>query len=131
MIFLDTNIISYYLNGDKAVTKEILNLFDEDINICITAVNVYEVLKGFRWKKNKQFENKFNALLNHLQVYTIDDTAIDIASKLYAILRKKGISIGDADILIAAIVVANNGTLVTNNIKHFENIEQLKVVNWV
>ena len=131
MIFLDTNIISYYLNGDKAVTKEILNLFDEDINICITAVNVYEVLKGFRWKKNKQFENKFNALLNHLQVYTIDDTAIDIASKLYAILRKKGINIGDADILIAAIVIANNGTLVTNNIKHFENIEQLKVVNWV
>ena len=131
MIFLDTNIVSYYLNGNKAVTNEILNLFDEDITLCITAVNVYEVLKGFRWKKNKLFESKFNSLLRHLQVYTIDDTVIDIASKLYALLRKKGISIGDADILIAAIVIANNGTLITNNTKHFENIEQLKVENWL
>ena len=37
--------------------------------------------------------------------------------------------IRNSDILIAAIVIANNGTLVTNNTKHFVNIEQLKVVN--
>jgi predicted nucleic acid-binding protein len=35
------------------------------------------------------------------------------------------------DIMIAAIVTKNNGTLVSNNTKHYEDIEQLKLVNWV
>jgi len=64
-------------------------------------------------------------------VLTIDDLVIEIASDIYADLRKNGITIDEGDILIAAIVIANNGTLVTNNTKHFGNIKQLKVVSWV
>jgi len=61
----------------------------------------------------------------------LDAHAINIATEIYADLRKRGITIGDVDIFIAAIVIANNGTLITNNTKHFENIEQLKVANWI
>jgi predicted nucleic acid-binding protein len=64
-------------------------------------------------------------------VFSIDDDVINIASDLYAQLRKKGVTIGDADIFIAAIVIKNKGILVTNNIKHYENIEQLNLINWL
>jgi tRNA(fMet)-specific endonuclease VapC len=50
---------------------------------------------------------------------------------LYSSLRKSGKTIGDADILIAAIVIKNNGTLVSNNTKHYEAIEELKLINWI
>jgi tRNA(fMet)-specific endonuclease VapC len=40
-------------------------------------------------------------------------------------------AIGDADILIAAIVIRNEGTLVSNNTKHYEGIKQLKLINWI
>jgi len=33
--------------------------------------------------------------------------------------------------LIAAIALADNAILVTDNIKHFENIEDLNLENWL
>ncbi len=46
-------------------------------------------------------------------------------------LRRKGKIINDADILIASIVMANDGILVTNNTAHFERIPNLKLENWL
>jgi predicted nucleic acid-binding protein len=76
-------------------------------------------------------EDQFKDFLKDVIVFSIDDDVINIASDLYANLRKKGKAIGDADIFIAAIVIKNNGTLISNNTKHYEGIEQLNLVNWL
>jgi tRNA(fMet)-specific endonuclease VapC len=39
--------------------------------------------------------------------------------------------IGRADLLIASIALANQAVLVTRNTRHFKQIPQLRVVNWV
>jgi tRNA(fMet)-specific endonuclease VapC len=131
MIFLDTNIISYYFNGNIKIKDKILEVLDKNEEICLTMINVYEVLKGFRWRENKKKENGFKEFLENVTVFTIDDEVVNIASDIYADLRKKGKTPGDADILIAAIVMKNNGTLVSNNIRHYEDISQLKLINWI
>lgn len=53
------------------------------------------------------------------------------AGEIYADLRKKGELISDADILTAAIVLANDSVLVTNNVDHFKRIKDLKIENWL
>jgi predicted nucleic acid-binding protein len=131
MIFLDTNIISYYFNADNKVREKILEIIDNEEELCITVINIYEILKGFRWKNNAKKEDQFKNFLKDVIVFSIDDDVINIASDLYANLRKKGKAIGDADIFIAAIVIKNNGTLISNNTKHYEGIEQLNLVNWL
>jgi tRNA(fMet)-specific endonuclease VapC len=131
MIFLDTNIISYFFNANTRIKEKILETIDNNENICTTVINIYEILKGFRWKNNKSKENQFKEFLDDVLVFTIDDDVINIASDLYSNLRKSGKTIGDADILIASIVIRNNGILVSNNAKHFEGIEQLKLINWI
>lgn len=131
MIFLDTNIISYYFNANTTIRQKILEAIDNDEEICTTTINTYEILKGFRWKNNQTKENQFKEFLEDLTVFTIDDEVIDITAAIYSDLRKKGKTIGDADILIAAIVIKNDGVLVSNNTKHYEGIKQLKMTNWV
>ena len=131
MIFLDSNIISYYFSDIGNVKRNLHQSIMGDAIICTTILNVYEIVKGFRWKNNKRRETEFVDFIKNVVVISFDDKVVDIAASIYASLRKKGITIGDSDILIAAIVIANNGTLVTSNTKHFENIEQLKVENWV
>jgi predicted nucleic acid-binding protein len=37
----------------------------------------------------------------------------------------------DDDLLIAAYCIKHNLPLVTNNTKHFTNIEHLKILNWI
>jgi tRNA(fMet)-specific endonuclease VapC len=131
MIFLDTNIISCYFNANNKVKEKLMEAIDGDEEICTTVINIYEILKGFRWKNNKRKEKQFREFLEDVVVFSIDDDAINIASDLYAHLRKKGKTVGDADIFIAAIVIKNNGTLISNNTKHYEDIEELSLINWL
>jgi tRNA(fMet)-specific endonuclease VapC len=130
MIFLDTNILSYYFNGNIKVKDKIIESLGKEERICLTAITVYEILKGFRWRKNKRKEELFDGFLTKVTIFTVDDEVINIASDVYANLRKNGKTIGDADILIAAIVIRNGGILITNNIKHYEDIKQLELENW-
>jgi tRNA(fMet)-specific endonuclease VapC len=116
---------------DAKIKKKIFEAFDSDEDICITIINIYEVLRGFRWRANKKKESMFNDFLRYLDVCRLDDKAIDIASSIYADLRKSGKTIEDTDILIAAITIRNDGVLVSNNTRHYEGIERLKMVNWV
>jgi predicted nucleic acid-binding protein len=51
--------------------------------------------------------------------------------QLFSDLQKRGIMIGDNDLLIAAYCIQHDFTLVTNNEKHFKYINNLKIVNWV
>jgi tRNA(fMet)-specific endonuclease VapC len=45
-------------------------------------------------------------------------------------LESKGSIIGPNDIIIASTVLANNGILVTHNVKEFKRIKNLKIENW-
>ena len=131
MIFLDTNIISYYFNSNEKIKEKLLESIDNDEILCTTVINVYEICKGVKWKNNKNIEERFKDFLKDILVFTIDDEIINIASDIYSDLRKIGKTIGDADILIAAIVIKNDGVLITNNIKHYEDIKNLKLSNWI
>lgn len=45
-------------------------------------------------------------------------------------LEVKGIIIGPNDIIIASIVKANNGVLITNNTKEFARVKGLNIMDW-
>ena len=45
---------------------------------------------------------------------------------------QKGLKkIGHADRLVASVALANDATLVARNLKHFRQVPNLRVVNWV
>jgi tRNA(fMet)-specific endonuclease VapC len=53
------------------------------------------------------------------------------AARIFAGLKRKGITIDRMDILIAAFCLANDLVLVTGNVKHFEYIDGLKACDWM
>jgi tRNA(fMet)-specific endonuclease VapC len=67
--------------------------------------------------------------LAELMVAAFDEAAAAELARLQQIknLRK----IGRADLLISSVVLANDATLVTRNLKHFRQIPDLKLENWV
>jgi tRNA(fMet)-specific endonuclease VapC len=130
MIFLDTDILSYFFAGNTHIRDKLELNISQGEQIGLTAINVYEVLKGFKYKNNPVKAKQFSDFLNYTTVFTLDNFVIDQAAGIYADLRKSGNIIGDADILIAAIVISNNGVLVSNNHKHYTNIKNLRLTNW-
>ena len=131
MIFLDSDILSYYFSGNVKIQEKIKKTINNGEKIALTSINIYEILKGFKWRKNKKKENMFKIFLENIAVFTIDDNVIETAADIYASLRENGKTVNDADILIAAIVIKNNGKLISNNTKHYKDIDNLHLINWL
>jgi tRNA(fMet)-specific endonuclease VapC len=131
MIFLDTNILSYYFAGNIKIRDKILEAINEGEELCLTSINVYEILKGYRWRKSAAKEKMFKEFLKSINIFSIDDGIIELAASIYAELRENGKTVDDADIIIAAIVISNTGKLVSHNRKHFKDIKKLQLLNWL
>jgi predicted nucleic acid-binding protein len=56
---------------------------------------------------------------------------LDIASTVKLKMQKQGKGISDDGLFIAAYCLKHNLPLVTNNIDHFKNVENLNILNWI
>ena len=130
MIFFDTDTLSYFSTGNSVIGDKMQKAINDGNQICLTIINVYEILKGLKYKSNKNKEQWFKNFLPNITIFYLDDRAIDKAADIYSDLRKRGLTIGDADIFIASIVIANGGKFITNNIRHYQNIDGLIMENW-
>ena len=130
MIFLDTDILSYFFAGNGQIRDHLRDSIEKGEQIAMTSVNIYEVLKGLKHRNNLSQEKQFMDFLRSIVVFTLDSAAITEAADIYAESRKSGTPVGDADILIAAIVISNNGILVSNNTRHYTHIRNLRLINW-
>ena len=70
-------------------------------------------------------------LLPNLAVLPFDALAARRYGELRAELERRGMPIGDADMRIAAIALANAVVVVTGNVRHFELVPGLSVENWL
>ncbi|BDC00058.1 type II toxin-antitoxin system VapC family toxin [Saccharolobus caldissimus] len=118
MVVLDTNVIIKIMRGNK----ELLNFIEQnyDDHISTTVINVYEIMRG----RNKKLKELFEEFI----IYPLTIEAVEIASEIYRRLKSNGKIKSDADILIAAIVKANNELLITLD-NDFQEIKDLGGVN--
>jgi tRNA(fMet)-specific endonuclease VapC len=130
MYFLDTNICIYFLNGTvPSVRDHLLTTPPNEIKIPVIVHSElwYGVQKSQKKKENAQKLKRF------LEPFEIMNYTMEI-SETYAELRMAteltGNVVGPNDLLIAAITVAYNGTLVTRNTREFSVIPKLKLAEW-
>jgi len=128
--FLDTNICIYYLKGLFPKLKEKLLSYNPD-TIVIPVITKAELLLGAEKSTQKEETlKKINQFLLPFQIIDFTDKETTIYASIRAKLEKTGTIIGPNDLLIASIVLSNNGILVTRNVKEFSRIKNLKIENW-
>ena len=66
-----------------------------------------------------------------LEIVQFDENAASFYGNLRATLERSGQIIGAMDLLIAAHALSLNLTLVTNNTKEFNRVQNLTLENWV
>jgi len=127
---LDTNIISYYLKGNAKLIDRINNEVKNG-NIIIPPIVYFEIKKWLLKNSSKTKLAAFETLLAKYGVDIISKETLDTSLSIYLNLQSKKLTVDDADILIAGYCIQNGYILITNNTKHFENIENLRIENWV
>jgi tRNA(fMet)-specific endonuclease VapC len=129
MYLLDTNICVALLNNNsQAVTK-----FNRFFSQCyLSVIVVSELYKGVYC--SQQVIRNLEILTQFIELLTVEQFDLNAArefGKIQSELRKMGKPTGEFDALIASVVRSRDDILVTNNIKDFENIPNLKLDNWL
>lgn len=81
-------------------------------------------------RKSKKLEASVRNILAPIQKVGLPSEASQIFGKIHAKLEAKGMNIRFCDSMIAAIAIEHNLILVTDNIKYFSRIKNLKTINW-
>lgn len=132
LYFLDTNVISDFLNKTYNVRPRVLAMLeDKDNDIAICPIVYYEVVRGLKIVNSKNKLAEFLALYNSEDLVKLpfDYEVAEKAAEIYDQLHR-GQQIEDNDIFIAASAIVNDCTLITANDKYFSRITALKVENW-
>ncbi len=126
---LDTNIVIAYFNGNKTIANKLKTYLP---HVSISTLVLGELLYGAR-SSQRQDENldKVYQFLHIVNLVDFDPACAEQYSHIRVSLRKKGRPTGETDALIAAIALAYNAILVTDNTKHFQHIDELIVENWL
>jgi tRNA(fMet)-specific endonuclease VapC len=74
---------------------------------------------------------KIADLLNDVQVLDFDHSRAQEFGKVRGGLLQQGISVPTADMMIAAVALFHNLTLVTNNTADFQRIPGLRLEDWL
>ncbi len=125
---IDTDWIIDHLNGVREVKRRLEELAPEGLAISI--VSLAEVYEGvFYSRDSKKSEISLEAFLPGISIIDINEDICKIFGRERGRLRKQGQIIGDLDLFIAATCLHRSLTLLTNNISHFERIENLKIIS--
>lgn len=130
LYLLDTNVIVIYLNQRSLILKERLEaIAPEDIAVCsvVKFELFYGAMRSGNPPRNLAQQQEF---LNLFISLPLDDAAATKAAEIRTNLAALGTPIGPYDLLIAAIAIVNNLTLVTHNTREFERVPELKFQDW-
>ncbi len=128
MILLDTNVCVGILRGERKVLAEYSRAAG---NVAVAAMTEGELFYGAECSDDPEGNRFF--VSRFLKAIPVVHTSDDIMRR-FAVekgqLRKRGILVDDADVLIAATALALNCPLATRNIRHFSRFPALTLENW-
>ncbi len=126
---LDTSICVFFLRG---LLDHNIIIKDKGLDNCyISEITVFELRFGAENSENSKKSHKaVDRFIQGLSIIPIYGCEKKYAEEKVR-LRKNGTPMHDEfDLLIAITAIENKLTLVTDNVKHFENFEDLKIENW-
>jgi tRNA(fMet)-specific endonuclease VapC len=138
MHLLDTDTLTYLHAGHQRVARRLRELDDQ--NVGTTIITKIELLRGrfeFMLKaasgtdllRAQQWLVRTEELLAEILIIPMDEAAAIEFDRLRVARRLR--RIGRPDLLIASISIAHRATLVTRNVRHFQQIPGPIVTNWV
>ncbi|MGO8788895.1 MAG: type II toxin-antitoxin system VapC family toxin [Terriglobia bacterium] len=123
---VDTDWVIDHFNGVETVTRHLQALRAQGLALSI--ISVAELWEGVHFSKDPaRSEALLTEFLSGVIILGIDEEICRRFGQLRGSLRSAGKLVGDFDLLVAASALRHDLTLLTNNRRHFERIEGLRI----
>ena len=139
MIVLDTDHLSVLKYHDSPLSRKLAHKLDSGREPIFTSiVSVEEQLRGWlSFIKSHSDAARLVVAYRELEValhftHGFRLVPFDLPSaEIFAALKRQRIRVGTQDLKIAAMVLANDATLLSRNLQDFSKVPGLKVQNWL
>lgn len=127
---LDTNTCIYIINTRP------LRVFEHFAgmrvgDIAISSITGAELSFGVAKSASARNQQALDKFLAPLEIASFDEAAMREYGPLRSHLERVGTPIGALDMLIAAHALALGSTLITNNLREFNRVPNLRLANWI
>jgi len=124
---IDTDWVIDHLNQIARVTRRLEEL--APAGLALSIICLAELYEGVFYSRDPVESNAaLQRFLNpELTMLGVDEETCKIFGKERGRLRTAGALIGDCDLLIGSTALRHNLPLLTNNRRHFERIEGLRI----
>jgi tRNA(fMet)-specific endonuclease VapC len=100
-------------------------------DVAVSAITVAELWFGARKSRTpRRARAEQDAFLAPLVILDFGKSAAEHYAVVREHLERRGTPIGERDLMIASIALANDRELVTNNLREFRRVPELVVVDW-
>jgi tRNA(fMet)-specific endonuclease VapC len=124
---LDTHWIIDPFNGIAAITHRLEQL--RPSSLALSVISLAELYEGVHYSRDPAASRRvLSRFVTRLTVVPVDDEICDIFGRERGKLRQQGRTVGDFDLLIAATGLRHDVTIGTNNRRHFERIEGVRLI---
>ena len=124
----DTSVIVDIMKSNKEAIEKAEEIGKSGSTIAVTSISIFELFVGVELSiKKDQERNKITRILNGLSIISFDEDSAREAGRIFAQKRRNGSTIDPEDSMIAGICARRNEILITRNIKHFKDIEGVKI----
>jgi tRNA(fMet)-specific endonuclease VapC len=97
-----------------------------------TSITLGELLYGASKAASTSLGERVRELVSSLvRILPFDESAAEVYGSLRARLELAGTPLGEPDLRIASIALANELTLVSGNVRHFSRVPDLRLENWL
>ena len=125
-ICLDTDFLVDFLNNKPDAVKFIKEHQNHGLSSSI--ITLFELYHGAYLHKSSKQLALIEEIFSRLPLLNLSKEIVNEAGKISAFLEKSGQYMEFKDILIGTSAKLNGCQLKTNNVKHFQRIEGLKLV---
>jgi len=127
---LDTNIVSDLVRDPRGAVVDHIRRVGE-ARVATSIIVAAELRYGAAKKASVRLTTQLEAVLRAIEILPFEAPADVVYGRLRARLEQGGRPIGGNDLLIAAQAVALGRTLVTDNLREFGRIAELRCESWL
>jgi tRNA(fMet)-specific endonuclease VapC len=128
----DTNILIYLIKNKPPIVADRVNALGSSAELCMSFFTFAGLLMGAeRSTRKPDVLRRLDALTRVVPVrYGVTRSICEYYAVQFTRLRAAGTPIRANDLWIASHALADDCTLVTNNMREFERVAGLKLENW-